>query len=127
MKTELFIALRYLKPRRNAVSVITLISIIGVMLGVAVMIVVLAVMTGFTDIMKNKLIQTQAHVHVSGIHYPIMDTEKVQKIMRDSGVIHSAPVTIQAAMLQNRSSFTPRLIMGVNSADVENVMDIFLE
>ena len=68
MKTELFIALRYLKPRRNAVSVITLISVIGVMLGVAVMIVVLAVMTGFTDIMKSKLIQTQAHIHVSGLH-----------------------------------------------------------
>ena len=43
MRTELFIALRYLKPRRSAVSVITLISIIGVMLGVAVLVVVLAV------------------------------------------------------------------------------------
>ena len=124
MKTELFIALRYLKPRRNAVSVITLISVIGVMLGVAVMIVVLAVMTGFTDIMKSKLIQTQAHIHVSGLHYPIMNIERVQNVLSDSGVLHSAPVTIQAAMLQNRSSFTPRLVMGVNAGDVAQVMDI---
>ena len=52
MLTELFLAGRYLKPRRSAVSLITVLSILGVTLGVAVLIVVLAVMTGFTDLMK---------------------------------------------------------------------------
>ena len=64
MRTELFLAGRYLKPRRNAVSLITLLSILGVTLGVAVLIVVLAVMTGFTDLMKEKLVETQAHFQV---------------------------------------------------------------
>ena len=60
MLTELFLAGRYLKPKRNAVSLITLSSVLGVTLGVAVLMVVLAVMTGFTDLMKQKLVETQA-------------------------------------------------------------------
>ena len=124
MRTELFIAFRYLKPRRNAVSVITLLSIIGVMLGVAVMIVVLAVMTGFTDIMKSKLIQTQAHLHVNAIHYPIMNVAEVQQKYQESGALHSAPVITQVAMLQKDNTFNPKLVMGVNLDDIRNVMQI---
>ena len=59
--TELFLAWRYFKPKRSAVSVITLISVIGVALGVSVLIVVIAVMTGFTDHLKSKLLETGAH------------------------------------------------------------------
>ena len=44
---ELMLALRYLRPKRTFVSIITLISIIGVMLGVAVLIIVISVMSGF--------------------------------------------------------------------------------
>ena len=124
VRTELFIALRYLKPRRSAVSIITLISIIGVMLGVAVMVVVLAVMTGFTDIMKSKLIQTQAHINVSGRYYPIMDVEFVRKKLSEAGALHSAPVIAQMAMLQNNSNFSPKLVLGVHADDVRKVMDI---
>ena len=124
MRTEFSIALRYLKPRRNAVSVITLISIIGVMLGVAVLIVVLAVMTGFTDIMKDKLIQTQAHLHVTGRYYPIMDVDFVRKKLSEAGAVRSAPVISQVAMLQNRNNFMPKLVLGVNAEDVQHAMDI---
>jgi len=124
VRTELFIALRYLKPRRNAVSVITLISVIGVMLGVAVMIIVLAVMTGFTDIMKNKLIQTQAHLHVSGRYYPIMDVNYVRSKLSEAGALHSAPVIAQVAMLQNHRNFAPKLVLGVNANDISKVMEI---
>ena len=53
MKTELFLAWKFLKPRRNMVSLITVTSILGVTLGVAVLMIVLAVMTGFTDMMKK--------------------------------------------------------------------------
>ena len=49
MSADFFLAWKYFKPKRSAVSVITLISVIGVALGVGVLIVVLAVMTGFTD------------------------------------------------------------------------------
>jgi len=44
---ELLLALRYLRPKRTFVSIITVISIIGVMLGAAVLIIVISVMSGF--------------------------------------------------------------------------------
>jgi len=59
---DLFLAWKYFKPKRSAVSVITLISVIGVALGVGVLIVVLAVMTGFSDKMKEKLAEGKATV-----------------------------------------------------------------
>ena len=64
MMYELFLARRYLKPRRSAVSIITLTSILGVTLGVAVLMIVMAVMTGFTAEFKSKLIETQSHFQV---------------------------------------------------------------
>lgn len=65
--TDLFLAWRYFKPKRSAVSVITLISVIGVALGVCVLIVVLAVMTGFTDHLQEKIIETGAHGQIQKI------------------------------------------------------------
>ena len=50
---ELLLALRYLRPKRTFVSVITVISILGVALGVGVLIVVIAVMAGFHAQIKD--------------------------------------------------------------------------
>ncbi len=61
---ELFLALRYLRPKRTYVSVITLISIIGVMLGVAVLIIVISVMSGFDRQMRDKILGFNAHLKV---------------------------------------------------------------
>lgn len=63
---ELFLGLRYLKPKRTFVSVITLISLTGVVLGVWVLIAVIAVMSGFDRELREKLVGMQAHVVVSG-------------------------------------------------------------
>lgn len=124
MRTELFLALRYLRPRRNAVSIITLISMIGVMLGVAVLIVVLAVMTGFTDIMKAKLIQTQAHLHVTGGRYLVPDVARAEKAILDAGGVSAAPVVAMPALLQNGKHFEPKLVFGVDAAGIRAGMDI---
>src|SRR5688572_8063683 len=61
---ELLLALRYLRPKRTFVSVITLISIIGVMLGVAVLIIVISVMSGFDHDLKEKMFGFSAHLKV---------------------------------------------------------------
>jgi lipoprotein-releasing system permease protein len=52
----LFLALKYLKPKRSVASVITCVSIIGVMLGFAVVIIVRSVMTGFGDQWREKIL-----------------------------------------------------------------------
>lgn len=62
---ELQLALRYLRPKRTFVSVITLISIIGVMLGVAVLIIVISVMTGFDKELRDKILGFNPHLKVT--------------------------------------------------------------
>jgi lipoprotein-releasing system permease protein len=61
---EAFLALRYLRPRRTFVSVITVISIIGVLLGTAVLIVVIAVMSGFDQQWRDTILGFNAHLKV---------------------------------------------------------------
>src|SRR5437773_887647 len=61
---ELFLALRYLRPKRTFVSVITLISVMGVLLGVAVLIIVISVMTGFDRQLRDKILGFNAHLRV---------------------------------------------------------------
>ena len=61
---ELLLALRYLRPKRSFVSIITLISVLGVMLGVAVLIIVIAVMSGFDAELREKVFGFTAHLRV---------------------------------------------------------------
>ena len=62
---ELMLALRYLSPKRTFVSVITLISVFGVMLGVAVLIIVISVMTGFDRQLTNRIMGFNAHLKIT--------------------------------------------------------------
>jgi lipoprotein-releasing system permease protein len=61
---EFSLALRYLRPKRTAVSFITLISVVGVMLGVAVLIIVTSVFSGFHLQLKKTFFQFSADVQV---------------------------------------------------------------
>ena len=56
MPFPLFLAFKYLKPKRSVTSVITCVSVLGVLLGVAAVIIVRAVMTGFGDLWERKIL-----------------------------------------------------------------------
>jgi lipoprotein-releasing system permease protein len=62
---ELLLALRYLRPKRTFVSVITLISVLGVSLGVAVLIIVISVMSGFDRQLRDKILGFSPHLRVA--------------------------------------------------------------
>ncbi len=80
---ELFLGLRYLKPKRTFVSVITVISLAGVTIGVWVLIAVIAVMSGFDRELRQKLIGMHAHVTVSAAGSPL-DRQQQQLIEQDA-------------------------------------------
>ena len=61
---ELLLALRYLRPKRTFVSIITLISVLGVALGVAVLIIVISVMSGFDHDLRGKILGFNAHLKI---------------------------------------------------------------
>jgi lipoprotein-releasing system permease protein len=63
---ELLLALRYLRPKRTFVSIITLISVVGVALGVAVLIIVISVMSGFDHDLREKIIGFNANLKIIG-------------------------------------------------------------
>ena len=90
---SLFLALRYLKPKRTFLSVITLVSITGVMLGITVLILVISVMTGFERELRRKVIGFDAHLLISDPRTGIMEdwpgvTEELEKL---PGVVAVAP------------------------------------
>ena len=65
---SLFLALKYLRPKRSFVSVVTIISIVGVMLGVAILIIVMSIMTGFDDMWNEKIQAFAAHLTIMPRH-----------------------------------------------------------
>src|ERR1700731_1739923 len=86
-----FLALRYLKPKRTFISLITLISILGVVLGISVLIIVISVMTGFERELQRKIIGFDADILISGNE--VMDNwrEILDKTKKTQGVVAAAP------------------------------------
>ena len=112
MSPDLFIALRYLRSRRKSrfISLITWISVGGIALGVAALLTVIAVMTGFEEDLRDKILSTNAHVVVLS-HDPdgITDTAKILAAVEGApGVIGASPFILSQVMLT-----TPRGVSGV--------------
>ncbi|MBX3744671.1 MAG: FtsX-like permease family protein [Verrucomicrobiae bacterium] len=89
---ELMLALRYLRPKRTFVSVITLIAIIGVTLGVTVLIVVIAVMTGFGEQLRERLLGFNPHLTVRRAGANLNNYEAVLDVVAaHPAVVRAAP------------------------------------
>lgn len=113
--TELFLAWRYFKPNRNAVSVITIISLIGVSVGVCVLMVVLAIMTGFTSEIKTKLINTCPHIQIQRYSRPyVKNPEPMIEAINIMGAKAIAR-TQGEVLLQFSDNVSPQYVVGVNS------------
>ena len=113
---ELYIGLRYTRAkRRNGfVSFIALLSMLGIALGVAALIVVLSVMNGFGKELRERTLGMTAHATVTGQDGRLDDWLSMQaKVSKHSNVLASAPFTQNEAMLSNRSRVSGAIIRGV--------------
>jgi lipoprotein-releasing system permease protein len=88
---SLFLALRYLKPKRTFLSLITVISILGVTLGIMVLILVISVMTGFEQELRRKVLGFDAHLVAGGENVLFDWSEHGDKIRAVPGVTGVAP------------------------------------
>lgn len=111
---SLFLALKYLKPKRTYVSVITVISVVGVMLGVAVLIIVLSVMSGFDHMWRDKILSFNAHVTVSGFGPVGAPEELLERIAAVEGVTAAAPYVEGLVFLQHRDRIHTPLLRGID-------------
>lgn len=128
MPFSLFLALKYLKPKRSVTSVITCVSVLGVLLGVAAVIIVRAVMTGFGDLWEQKILDFKPHVTLaasSGMGNVIRDEEKlVEKLAAIPGVTSAMPEIDTRIMLEYRGRVSAPVILGVDPDRFQNAYRI---
>lgn len=128
MPYELFIGLRYLRSRRPSalVSFITVISTVGVALGVLALIVVIAVMSGFERELREKILGTKSHVLVlkagdGMLHEPARIVQTVRAV---PGVAAASPFTLHQVMLVSARGVAGAVLQGIDPASKGEVGDL---
>ncbi|MBN1574363.1 MAG: ABC transporter permease [Deltaproteobacteria bacterium] len=128
MKYELFVSLRYLKAKRKQsfISLITFISIGGVALGVAALIIVISVMTGFKEDLQEKILGAYSHLLI--LKHPLEEDVGIKTytdIMKDiedvKGVAASTPFIYGQVMFTSEVSVSGAFLRGI---DVKTAPDV---
>ena len=127
MKYELFIGLRYLQARRREtfISLITVISVLGVMIGVMTLNVVMAVMSGFEETLRDRLLGINAHIAIVRSGEPMQDYEKVvEQVKSEDAVVAASPTIYGQVMLTAGSRVSGVVVRGVDAARVNDVVNV---
>jgi len=124
---EFMLALRYLRPKRTFVSIITLICVVGVTLGVAVLIIVLSVMSGFDHDLREKIYGFKAHLTISTAHHRLSDWQKVAAQVSSNALVQGvAPFVMNQAFIATEptageSEVAAQMIRGIDQKTEGNV------
>jgi len=114
---EWFVSLRYLKAksRQGFISLITLISVGGVMVGVMALIIVLAVMTGFSEGLRDKILGINSHIIVQKLGEEMTDYRDVaHQIEKIPGVIGVTPYIYSQTMISAGDGGTGAVLRGID-------------
>ena len=119
MRLPLFLALKYLKPKRSVASAITVVSVLGVMLGVAAVLVVRSVMTGFGEIWEEKILDFKPHVTLLPTHGNVIGGEDAiaARLRRVPGVVCVTPEIDTRVLVSCRGRVLAPVIIGVDGDD----------
>ncbi len=124
---ELFLSLRYLRARNKQAffSVITFISLGGITLGVAALIIVLGVMNGFQKDLREKILGVKPHIEIYDKTYkPFFDYQKTVEIVKSTkGVISATPFVFYPGMIKTVSTTNAVVIWGVDPALQPRICD----
>src|SRR5213593_2040345 len=117
MKYEYFIGLRYLRARRQEtfISLITVISILGVMIGVITLNVVMAVMTGFEETLRDRLLGINAHVALVKSGSPLTEyRDLINRVMQEKGVVAATPTIFGQVMVTSGPRVSGVVVRGID-------------
>jgi lipoprotein-releasing system permease protein len=112
---------RYLRARRKEafISVIAGFSFIGIMLGVATLIIVMAVMNGFRAELLDRILGLNGHVIVQPVDYPLDDYEAVAtRIAAVEGVRSAIPLVEEPALVSGNANGSGALVRGIRGDDL---------
>ena len=128
MSYELFVSIRHLSAKKSQkfISLNTWISIAGVGLGVMALIVVIAVMSGFSKDLRDKILGTNSHVVVSNMNRAMVENYDgvLKKIRSVEGVIAAAPFIMNQVMLINGDRVSGIVVRGIDPEKEETVSDL---
>ena len=119
---EWLIALRYLRARRaqSFISVIAGFSFLGILLGVATLVVVMSVMNGFRKELLDKIVGINGHVFLQGVETPLTDFDAVtERVRRVKGVTLAIPMVEGQALATLPFNSSGVLVRGIREADVK--------
>lgn len=122
--------MRYLRAKHKQAftSVITVISIVGVAIGVAALVVALSLMTGMHDEIRDKILGSRAHITIYGgsSERTIEDFREIRKrVLEIDGVTAAAPMVREKGLLQTRLGSEGVIIHGVRPEESRGVLDVF--
>jgi lipoprotein-releasing system permease protein len=124
LPAPLFLAARYLKPKRTFLAVITLISVLGVTLGITVLILVMSVMTGFERELQRKVIGFDAHLLVTNDGLIDGWKDLVTKSEKTKGVVAASPFVQGPVIVEfNHQRLAPK-IRGIEPELESKVSDL---
>lgn len=125
---EFFIAKRYFKAKRRTgfISIITYVSIAGVMIGVTALILVLSVMNGFEQEVRSRLLGADAHLRVRKFYLePITRTDSLMNLIKHTKhVIGASPVIVDKGMISGKERQYATIIKGIDPKLATEVTDI---
>ena len=124
---ELFIGLRYLKAKRKQtfISIITFISMAGVMVGVMALVIVLSVMAGFQEDLRAKILGTTSHILVMKFGKGMENAnEVINKIKAVPHVVAASPFIYNQVMLTSETGVSGAVVRGIEPETATTVTDI---
>jgi lipoprotein-releasing system permease protein len=125
MPFSLFLALKYLQPKRSFVSIVTAISVMGVLLGVAILIIVLAVMTGFGEMWRTKILSFKPHLIVQGAYGVIENEDDLcERISHLKGVTGVAPAIETRVLVQSEGNTAAPIVVGIDARRAHTVSQV---
>src|SRR4051795_808088 len=127
MRYELLVGLRYLRARRRNrfISINSLVSMIGIAVGVWALIVVLSVMNGFQKEVRTRILGVASHVQISGEGNRLADWRSIAKIAaQNPHVVGTAPFVQAQGMLAAGPAVRGAIVRGILPSDEEKVADL---
>ncbi|MCA0401111.1 MAG: lipoprotein-releasing ABC transporter permease subunit [Proteobacteria bacterium] len=124
---EWLVAWRYLRARRRDgfISVIAGFSFVGIMLGVATLIVVMAVMNGFRQELMSKILGVNGHAFIQPYGEALSDYENIAaRVARVKGVTLAAPIVEGQVLSASQNATSGALVRGVREADLKRFTSV---
>ncbi len=125
MPFSFFLALKYLRPKRSFLSVVTVISVLGIVIGVAILVIVMSVMEGFDDMWREKILGFSAHLTVSRPGEVLDNAEELaERLAKMDGISGAVPHVQTIVLMESGRRVAAPFVVGMAGEEAGLVSEI---